>query len=519
MELKRIKRRHFLVGATGFMLPLPTLLSLGERSANAQSPALPKRFYYMNTEHGCVRTENMFPPTASLVSQLEAYPGHVIRHGALVPVASGNSIAVSPVLTAPSSVLTPALLKKMNVIAGLDMMISMGHHHAAYLGNLLDLTTEKDPKLARPTIDQVMAWSPSFYGNATVRKRSMLAGSYLEISKTFSNPQSPGNDVVNTPEDGPPAALFDKLFDAGPKPPVDVARTPVVDRVLEHWQGVRGGRFGDAGRLSSDDRHRIDDHLARLAELQRSLSTLTSPECRNQTAPDVPDGYLGGEAYSSVAAARKVYQAYNQVIAAAFSCDASRIGVCRQDAKWSDTALDWHASVAHMARSQERQALLVGGSRLQFSEIFLDLAQRLDAIADADGSSVLDNSLLVWGQEAGFGIHDFFCSPITTFGSAGGALQTGQFIDYRNVAVVADKRAQEQSTIANDASAPAPIVPNPGLPYNRFLATALLAMGVPASEWQRAGEKGYGHPRNDFPEHYTSAKVAQNGDPLPFLSA
>jgi len=523
MDFFRNNRRHFLRGAGGFLLPLPTLLSLSGKAAEAQAARAPKRFFYMNTEHGCIRTENMFPAESTLTSTVQAYPGHNIQSGVLKATVSGANSILSPVLTAPSSALTPAMVAKMNVLAGLDSMAPIGHTHTAYLGNLLGLDAEKDPVNSRPTIDQVIAWSPAFYGGTAVRKRSMLMGSYLEISKGWQNPQTKSGNVVYTPGDGTPSDLFTKLFDGFTKPPTTptaVPRTAVVDRVLEHWKGMRSGRFGDASRLSTEDKQRVDAHLGRLSELQRSIAILpTTPSVScGDIKPPSGSNDVGGGAYNSPDIAKQVYRAYNQVVAAAFACDASRVGLCRQEAKWIDTALDWHGSVAHMARSPDRQSLLVGASHNQFAEVFLDLAQRLEAIEDVDGKSVLDNSLLMWGQEAGFGIHDFFCTPIITFGSAGGALKTGLFADYRNRAATNNKRAQEQSNVAGDSNVPPPITPHPGLPYNRLLATALLAVGVPASEWERSGEKGYGQPKNDFPADYTPAKVADNSTPLPFLA-
>jgi Protein of unknown function (DUF1552) len=519
VDFFRTNRRHFLRGAGGFVLPLPMLLSVSERAAEAQARA-PKRFFYMNTEHGCIRPENMFPAVSTLSNQLTPYAGHVIRSGALKGTVAGNNTALSPVLTASSSALTANLVGKMSILAGLDAMVSLGHHHAAYLGNLLGLDAEKDPVNSRPTIDQILAWSPGFNGATQVRKRSMQMGAYLEISKGYQNPQAKSGNIVYTPGDGGPLDLFKKLFDGAPTtPPASgPTRTPVVDRVVEHWKGVRSGRFGDAGRLSTEDKQRIDAHLERLLELERSLTvvpTIPAISCSSVTAP-TGSSDVGGGAYQQLDTAVSVYKAYNQVVAAAFACDASRVGVCRQEAKWYDTALDWHGSVAHMARSPDRQNILVTASRNQFG-VFLDLAQRLEAIKDVDGKSVLDNSLLSWGQEAGFGIHDFFCTPIITMGSAGGALKTGLFADYRNTSAVENKRATEQSTVSGDNAAPPTVAPNPGLPYNRWLATVLLAMGSPASEWERPGEKGYGHPRNDFPTHYTSAKVADNSTILPFL--
>ena len=65
--------------------------------------------------------------------------------------------------------------------------------------------------------------------------------------------------------------LFNKIFvpptTGGPAP-----RAPIVDRVLENYKRLRNGNR----RLSAADRQRLDDHMARIAELQRKLTATVS---------------------------------------------------------------------------------------------------------------------------------------------------------------------------------------------------------------------------------------------------
>ncbi|MCP6756702.1 hypothetical protein NL533_34265, partial [Klebsiella pneumoniae] len=68
-----------------------------------------------------------------------------------------------------------------------------------------------------------------------------------------------------------------------------------------------------------------------------------------------------------------------------------------------------------------------------FENVFLYLAQKLDAIDDGNGFSVLDNTLMVWSQECCMASHDSYSIPIVTFGSAAGYFNTGMYVDYRKV--------------------------------------------------------------------------------------
>ena len=109
----------------------------------------------------------------------------------------------------------------------------------------------------------------------------------------------------------------------------------------------------------------------------------------------------------------------------------------------------------------------------------LDLAAKLNATSDGTGGTLLDHTLLVWTQESGNITHNTFSVPVITFGGAGGALATGQYVDYRNTALVYDRTRPE--------------VEHPGLLMHQWLRMTLALMGVPSSEWAEPDHPGYGY--------------------------
>jgi hypothetical protein len=151
----------------------------------------------------------------------------------------------------------------------------------------------------------------------------------------------------------------------------------------------------------------------------------------------------------------------------------------------------------------------------------MDLVSRLDGISDGAGGTMLDQSLVAWGQESGQVTHSAFCMPVVTSGSAGGAIKTGSYCDYRNLAYRwgGDSGTGEESDKIWT-----------GLPYNQWLTTVLLAMGVPQSEWAETSHPGYGA-RVSFPANYfayspgkpatadvySDAMWKRTGEILPFL--
>ena len=79
------------------------------------------------------------------------------------------------------------------------------------------------------------------------------------------------------------------------------------------------------------------------------------------------------------------------------------------------------------------QALTVGHNQGVFEHIMVEVASKLDAVQAPDGQTFLDHSLLMFTSEAGQYTHHAGCVnyPVVMAGGAGGALNTGYFVDYR----------------------------------------------------------------------------------------
>src|SRR3954447_16329666 len=249
-----ISRRQMLRGIGGATLALPILPSLLGRTAYGADPVFtrPPRLYWVTTEHGGAFEASMFPSTSLLTASQALYADHTVRSGALVATASGSDTVVSPVLRAPSSSLSPALVAKMNVLWGLDVPFYIAHNTGLHLGNYArNDANGNDGKIVqafpRPTIDQIMAWSPSFYSDlASIRERAMIMSS-RPVSWSTSDPAMPASDVVNVRGYTSSLELFNKIFvpTGGPAP-----RSPIVDRVLANYKRLRNG----SRRLSTADR-------------------------------------------------------------------------------------------------------------------------------------------------------------------------------------------------------------------------------------------------------------------------
>jgi hypothetical protein len=523
-------RRQFLRGAGGIALGLPFLPSLLERTARAASPLRP-RLFWMGTDHGGCWDSNIFPDTSILTTQATATAGHTVASGPLVGTTANGVTTLSPVLSASSSLLTPSLIAKMNVLRGLDIPWYIGHNTGLHLGNYARNDNNGDDGAAvtalgaRPTIDQIMANSSSFYTPsdlAGTTLQTMVINSGRQLSWGFSTPsQGVASAVQYIQGVDYSQQLFKSLFGNVTSGSSSMSSSkPMVDNILASYNSLRQGN----ARLSAADKTRLDAHIAMLSQLETSLSATLS--C---TAPVAPtDDANNHPQTSSLANAIAYGQLWADLVVAAFACGASRLGVFG----WGDTSgfapsytgSDWHGDAAHHWFTDQAQAWLLQSYQGFFQNVLLYFASKLDGIDDGAGGTLLDSTLLVWTQESGMETHEAIGVPVITFGGASGFLNTGLYCDYRNVS---------ETDAAIPMMAPTGYQTYPGLLYSQWLATALLAMGIPTSQfelWKDTSgntEHGYGTPylTADQPgwlPHYkslTSPYFAMASTPLPFLQA
>ena len=240
--------------------------------------------------------------------------------------------------------------------------------------------------------------------------------------------------------------------------------------------------MGYASRLSAADRQKLSDQMDRMDEIERRLSATV--DCS-----DVPPHTVEAESFNSEIGTK--YELYNDVIVAAIMCGTSRIATLhpRGNQHWitdfgSGFGGEWHQDVAHEAETEVlAQQHLVEGNGNFFRSVFVDLCKKLD-VEEANGKTYLDNSLVMWTQESGEQTHKPVSLPLVCAGSAAGYFNTGKAYDYRN------RNNMELSSTGSPLREAA----RPGLSYNQWLGNVLTAMGVPASEWERPGEHGYGDP-------------------------
>jgi hypothetical protein len=510
----KVTRRQVLRGAGGFSLALPFLPSLLDpRAARAATPK--RRFVQMCTQHGAIWGGSMYPDAATLTDSM-TYAGRTVKRGKLAPTTAAGVAKLSAVLSGPSTLLTPALAAKMNVLRGLDVPWYIGHHTGGHLGNFArnDGNGGEGQYMQAyptPTIDQLMAWSPKFYADlTTIRQRALVIGPRL--SYNWSNPAKASGPIQEVAGSSDAQALFKQIFVGAAAPDPNAVTKTVVDRVAADYLRLRNG----STRLSADDRHRLDDHMQRLSELERKVNVRAT--CPTLAPVTTNTGALINMAAYQITPAMQaqVYQAMNDVIVAAFLCDTSRIAVMNVRETFSTYVGDWHQDVAHHADAPDgaKQAIIMAAHQLTFEKVFLDLCQKLDAqVDDGTGQTLLDSALVAWTQESGEYTHAGQGMPVVTAGGAGGFLSTGNYCDYRDPALVVDNGEGGNTTVKIFG----------GLLWQQWLGTALQAMGLARADYEQNGLGGYPNPVKfvspNYAKAYPDALWGVAGEVLPFLKA
>lgn len=521
MKWNPITRRQFLQGS-GSVLMLPLLESLLPRAVWAEAiAARQKTFVGIAAFNGLFR---MYGPTSELMPQTPTndagiinynyldLPGkHRIHHKSLSSIAAQNGGRISKML---DEKYTP-YLDKMLLLQGLDYMsISSAHHHS-HFGNQGKTTNGTDRARPMASIDQVMAYSSSFYKNPSLVGRSVaystLWADQEGVSFTFENPLDRINSpIVRKPHTYSPWMIWDAYF--GTLAPKSGVKKSLVDGVLEDFNNLKNNP-----RLGSEDKQKLERHIAFIFDAQKTVAA-TGDLC-SYTAPGIifkDPAYVGKPPENPINPDNhiEIMKAMNSLIASLAAC-----GLCHSFAGWAGTLKarsqnDWHnwSHIGYDDKTDTTPDPAVYADFVQHNQnildhMCLDLVKKLDAVGE------LEHSLIVWNQEHSKRGHSSHNVPMILFGGASGSLKMGQYLDFRNFT---------STTYWNDI-----VNPRPGFPMNQAWANILRAMDVPPSEYEaynKADEtnpifatgSGYGAAvfRGDYRHHSFNYKAGWNGHDL-----
>lgn len=535
MKVSLLKRRMFLRGAGGTLLAVPFLPSLLPRPLRAQVSAAPLRFvaiksystqmlphWYPTFSGGAysVRPYDLGDGKADGTTELnEALSESSGRHSngneyfaktaPLQDLAAGGSL---------STILGPSFnpfLSKALLLRGLDFMPDTNHNEGGMLGNYKAADNPLDDVEEWITIDQLLAYSSKFYPTLPSGTRALHLSPGRSNTFSFTDGGS-GGDISQVQAHLDPLTAFNEAFAGFSSPGETATEDPnrrLVDRVIEDYQRLSAGP-----RLSAQDRDTLEQHVSFLSELEARLGAANTAQCEAPTAPDSVEADNVDTGTLSAA-----FNGMVDVLIAALRCDVTRIGTLNvwkgigrgvgsngSDQGYVHSGLkdpaDWHER-AHEWGTPESDAQIVAINQWISNEIFVRLLTGLD-VEEAEGRTFLDNSVVFWGNELGMN-HLNWSVPSLLVGSAGGALNTGRYIDYID---------WDQSVKFHQEKGPV----IEGVPYNRLLVSLLQAFGLSPEDYERDGQPGYGSYSTTGKStdlHAIDYDASQYGNPLPGLAA
>ncbi len=240
------------------------------------------------------------------------------------------------------------------------------------------------------------------------------------------------------PAENEPAALFERLFGSLTHAPdqlerARIQRERVADFLHRRFSTLRP-------RLDMPDRRVLDGHIATLHELEERAMSLGGRAC---VAPTV--GEIGPGSWDDYANMPAIMEAQLDILASAFSCDLTRVATVQITEGGSNARYrflsgpdgrpieEWHHSLSHEQPSNlDAMAKLTTIARWHNAQLAL-LMDRLEAIPDVDGRTVLDNTVILCVNELSDGrYHTHQNMPWMLAG--GGGLRTGRYLQVEDVA-------------------------------------------------------------------------------------
>lgn len=514
MKYNPLSRRMFLQGAGNTMLAMPLLPSLLPREAWAQAAAVNKRFITISGQLDVGHNANWIPSLTPAVFRSIPQPATVDPRGfrwqALRDFAPNSSTPLARLYGTSLN----NYLRSVNIMRGLDIGGYYGHGMAPRLGSYKKGDVHNGDSLGvRPaSIDYLLSQNARI--NPSRRSPTTIGQRFGEGDGFTVNDAVGGSSGLGFTDDF--GNLYRNLFTGvtesggGTTTTTTPAhpRRDLLNRVMEDYTRTRSHR-----NISTVDRQVLTNVMDRFADIHRRLptgtsTTVTAAGCshlglRTASGHISPNTYLStlGVAEDSVKSRLLV-----DILTAAIMCNVNNIftmffdvpfrgGVdnrsgffARSEVTPLDTTSDYHQRVSHdpwaLTRTGEyRWQWAANHQGLIIQNILAPLMAALDAAVDpANNQTFLYNSVIFTTFEHGT-THSENSVPTILAGNGGGALSSGNYIDYSDRSYT-PRLDQYRDGGAYDPNSERFSGNYQGVSYNRFLVTILQAMGMQPSEYE-----------------------------------
>jgi hypothetical protein len=235
---------------------------------------------------------------------------------------------------------------------------------------------------------------------------------------SFRTPTTP------MPMEFDPRKAFEKIFGRGK----DAAQRQAVSRDYTSLLDMVATEAADLKRkLGGVDRSLVDDYLDSVREIERRVQLLEQRDLSSIDLPDVPVARPSFDA---------LLRLMFDLITAAFQANMTRITSFMMAAEVSNQPYahvgipDAFHPLSHHNENKESMEKLVVVQRYH-TQVFVEFLQKLAAIQDGDGGSVLDNSIFLYGSNmSNSNSHNNFPLPALVLGHGSGTIKGHQHLRY-----------------------------------------------------------------------------------------
>ncbi|HCE03903.1 MAG TPA: hypothetical protein DEQ98_11755 [Acidobacteria bacterium] len=321
----------------------------------------------------------------------------------------------------------------------------------AWTGNNADFAA-RDTRSTSPSLDQLVA--------AQIARPDRLPSLELSVDAALEagRPIAYNLGGVRLPTENTPLRAWERVF--GPASSGDAVgrrRRTTLDFAYDEYRQL-------APQLGATDRARLESHFGLIERLGYRLEGLATLACN---APARPAAAF--EKYDMR------FDAFSDIIAAAFSCDITRVVSLSlgemPTAEFGAAAISdkVHKGIAHYIYDDPaKHAAMTDYVRYHAGQV-ARLVSTLETMPDVGGGSIMDNTLIVWGSELGDGWHGYshYC-PMLIGGSW--AFNTGRYM-YWPHETPAEMRVPSQFLTGGNTRVS-------GIPHQHLLVSVARAMGL-----------------------------------------
>jgi hypothetical protein len=277
-----------------------------------------------------------------------------------------------------------------------------------------------------PSLDQIIAQKIALPGR--LRSLELCATNPLGYYGTVWGPNGQGLPVIRDP-----AQAFARVFPtggAGVAPATGAAPAPTREGklALERASIVAFNRERYArlaARLGADDRRKIELHRDLLRDLELRLRPGSAPGDGAYRAAGCQATAPGGSG-----SVRAKMESFARLVASAFACDQTRVASIQINAMpaaefGAPVGTNVHGSYGHHGTSSGAIEWMKRYYHTH-AEHLAFLLRQLDAVPEPDGTTLLDNTIVLWASECGSWEHQTSHLPLVLMG--GGGFRMGRYL-------------------------------------------------------------------------------------------